>query len=126
MLRGKLPFEVKLHVFIFFLDFRVAIVVNPICFCFSIFADNTAEKQGAFLTFRLRVEFSGTNVFSRNEKGAMLIFQTKVGVGGSLMFQGNTAKEGGAVILEDQSWVNHDNFNSHYIYYLSLFVVQSA
>ena len=35
----------------------------------------------------------------------MLIFQTKIDVKGSLVFHGNSARMGGAVTLEDQSWV---------------------
>ena len=73
----------------------------------STFISNVAESQGAFLTFRFRVEFSGTMLFSGNEGGAMLVFQTKVAVGGSLVFTGNRARMGGAVTLEDQSWVGY-------------------
>jgi predicted outer membrane repeat protein len=70
------------------------------------FTNNTAQSQGAFLTFRFQVQFSGQMVFSGNKGGAMLVFQAKVETSGSLAFQENWAQEGGAVTLEDKSWFN--------------------
>ena len=74
------------------------------CLC-SEFTGNQAKSQGAFLTFRFRVEFVRSNLFSYNEGGAMLVFQTKVDTSGRLEFWANTAYMGGAVTLEDQSLV---------------------
>ena len=64
-----------------------------------------AASQGALLVFRFPVEFSGRNSFSGNEGGAMFVFQTKIDTRGSLVFRENWGRQGGAVVLEDQSWV---------------------
>ena len=64
-----------------------------------------AEQQAAFLIFRIRVEFSGNITFSNNTGGAMLVYQARIDMWDLLSFHGNQAEMGGAVILEDQSWV---------------------
>ena len=63
--------------------------------------------QGAFLMFRFPIQLLGYTLFSKNEGGAMLVYQSKVDTRGTLEFKNNSAPSGsgGAVTLEDLSWV---------------------
>lgn len=55
--------------------------------------------------FRFQVELVGDVVFSGNEGGAVVMFQTKMNVNGNVTFERNSAMTGGAVTLEDESFV---------------------
>ena len=55
--------------------------------------------------FRFPAELVGSVVFSYNRGGAVLMFQTKMDMSGSVVFEENRATMGGALTLEDESYV---------------------
>ena len=57
------------------------------------------------LSFRFPISLSGTNVFESNEGGGISLMQSRVDVGGTVLFLENTAVAGGALALEDQCLV---------------------
>ena len=69
------------------------------------FFGNKATRQGAVLSFRFPISLSGTNVFKSNEGGGISLMQSRVDVGGTVLFLENTAVAGGALALEDQCLV---------------------
>lgn len=68
---------------------------------FSIFYGNQAERQSAVLSFRYPIVFTGMNIFKANRGGGMTLQQTNMDVSGTLHFEENSAKSGGAISLED-------------------------
>lgn len=55
--------------------------------------------------FRFPVELVGNVTFSENNGGAAVLFQTRMNITGNVVFEGNNATNGGAVTLEDESFV---------------------
>ena len=45
--------------------------------------------------------FSGQNIFKANKGGGVTLQQTNMDVGGTLLFEDNSAKVGGAISLQD-------------------------
>ena len=57
------------------------------------------------MSFRFPISLNGTNIFERNEGGGISLMQSRVDVGGTVLFLENTAVTGGGMALEDQSLV---------------------
>lgn len=55
--------------------------------------------------FRFQVELVGNVTFSDNNGGAVVLFQTRMNITGNVVFEGNSATMGGAVTLQDESFV---------------------
>lgn len=55
--------------------------------------------------FRFQVELVGNVTFSGNNGGGVVLFHTRMNINGNVVFEGNTAMMGGAVTLEDESFV---------------------
>ncbi len=68
--------------------------------------NNKANEQGAVLSLRFPVKFTGKTVFKFNNGGGVVILQTRMDVGGWVWFEGNRAEEGGALMLREQSVVS--------------------
>lgn len=71
----------------------------------SVFSGNNASRQGAILSFRFPILLNGTNEFRRNEGGGISLVQSRVDVGGTVLFIENSAVTGGGLALEDQCLV---------------------
>lgn len=68
---------------------------------FSMFYGNQAERQSAVLSFRYPIVFTAVNTFKANQGGGVTLQQTNMDVSGTLHFEDNSAKTGGAISLED-------------------------
>ena len=71
----------------------------------STFSGNKASNQSAVLSFRFPISLNGTNIFRGNKGGAITLLQSRIDIGGTALFEENSARVGGALILEDQSLV---------------------
>lgn len=71
---------------------------------FSRFIDNEADA-GALLSLRHPINLRDSNVFQGNMGGAVTLFQTRMHASGQIQFENNTASNGGAIQILDQSIV---------------------
>ena len=76
-------------------------------YSFSNFIGNKDKslRRSAIMSFRFPISLSGTNVFESNEGGGISLMQSRVDVGGTVLFLNNTAVAGGGLVLEDDSLV---------------------
>lgn len=58
------------------------------------------------MSLRFPFKFDGTTVIKNNMGGGVAVLQSRMDVGGSIRFEGNTANLGGALMLRDQSVVS--------------------
>jgi len=77
----------------------------PLPHLHSNFIGNRASNQSAVFTFRLPLVFTGKNIFRGNKGGAVYLLQTSLDAVGTLLFEDNSAIQGGAVTFEDFSVV---------------------
>ena len=68
---------------------------------YSSFCGNQAKRQSSILSFRYPIKFTGVNIFKANQGGGVTLLQTNMEVSDILHFEENTAKNGGAISLED-------------------------
>lgn len=61
--------------------------------------------RSALLSLRYPIVLQGTNIFEDNEGGAITLTQSYMRTSGSIRFEGNTAENGGAITMLDQSTV---------------------
>ena len=63
-------------------------------------------NQSALLGFRFPLTLKGSTMFSDNQGGALSLLQTRIDAMGDILFEGNRATEGAAIVMEEQSLVS--------------------
>ena len=83
------------------------VVVSYNIILFSRFVDNKVgtDGTGALLTLRHPITLKGSNIFQGNMGGALSLFQARMDVSGQVLFENNTALNGGGMLMFDQSIV---------------------
>ena len=74
---------------------------------FSSFLNNVAHEEGAVLSLRFPIKFNGRTVFKNNMGGGVVVLQSRMDVSGWVWFEGNTADQGGALMLREESVVSY-------------------
>ena len=74
-------------------------------FCSS-FLQNSANEEGAVRSLRFPIAFYGNTIFKDNLGGGVAVLQSRMDISGTVWFEGNSALDGGAVALRDQSVVS--------------------
>ena len=64
-------------------------------------SNRTPEHASALLAFRFPVTFSGSNTFSSNTGGGIMLLNTRMVVRGDLLLRNNSAVRGGGISMED-------------------------
>ena len=73
---------------------------------FSVFTNNTATVDGTVLVIRFGAAFEGTNNFTGNTGGGVVLVLARMESKGNLWFEGNIAQYGAGISMQDSCLVS--------------------
>lgn len=75
-------------------------------FSYSTFTNNTATTDGTVLLIRFGAIFEGTNTFTGNSGGGIVLVLARMDSRGNLWFQNNSALDGAGVLMQEHCLVS--------------------
>lgn len=74
--------------------------------CSNFTSNNATDDTSAVLAFRVNVTFQGSTNFNGNAGGCVSLVHSIMNAIGTLVFQDNTANEGGGIEIEEEGTVS--------------------